>query len=208
MTQVATQIMSRIKAKKDAVTAFTPKDFIDLGSRAAVDQALTRLVKSGSLRRIGRGLYDRPRHSNVLQGDAPPSVDAVAAAVARRAGGAILKDNLAAANALGLTTAVPSRPVYLASRAVKDILLQGRRIQFGRIGAALMPWVNSDAAPIVQALLWARSSGTPLDQAAVTIARHASKKAKTALGQNLRLLPNWALASAKQIAANHATSGA
>lgn len=40
---------------------FTPTDFIHLGSRAAVDKVLSRMVSGGELRRIGRGLYDRPQ---------------------------------------------------------------------------------------------------------------------------------------------------
>lgn len=206
MSPLSAQIMNRISARKGDGAAFTPKDFIDLGGRAAVDQALARLAKDGALRRIGRGLYDLPRHSDVLKGPVPPNVDAVAAAVGRRSDGPILKDNLSAAYALGLTTAVPSRPAYLAARTVKDIQLQGRKVHFGRIGATLMPWVNSDAAPIIQALLWARSSGAALDKAADTIARHASKSAKADLAKNLRLLPNWAVDPAKRITANHATS--
>lgn len=39
---------------------FTPKDFLELGSRDAVDQALSRLVKDGSIQRLGRGLYYYP----------------------------------------------------------------------------------------------------------------------------------------------------
>lgn len=57
----------------------------------------------------------------MFKGPVPPNVDAVAAAVGRRSDGPILKDNLSAAYALGLTTAVPSRPAYLAARTVKDI---------------------------------------------------------------------------------------
>jgi hypothetical protein len=35
---------------------WTPQDFIDLGSRAAVDKALSRNCKSGLINRAGRGL--------------------------------------------------------------------------------------------------------------------------------------------------------
>ncbi|MGU1856449.1 DUF6088 family protein [Pseudomonas aeruginosa] len=38
----------------------TPKEFLHLGSRAAVDQAFCRLVKIGRLLRIARGIYSPP----------------------------------------------------------------------------------------------------------------------------------------------------
>ena len=39
----------------------TSKDFLDLGSRAAVDQALSRLVQRQTVKRLGRGLYSAPK---------------------------------------------------------------------------------------------------------------------------------------------------
>jgi hypothetical protein len=37
-----------------------PTDFAHLATRDAVDKALQRLVAAGNLRRIDRGLYDKP----------------------------------------------------------------------------------------------------------------------------------------------------
>ncbi len=56
MTGIADKIMKRVRAKGRGKWVCTPKDFLDLGSRAAVDQALSRLATSGDLRRVGRGL--------------------------------------------------------------------------------------------------------------------------------------------------------
>jgi hypothetical protein len=40
---------------------WTPTDFLDLGSRNAMDQALSRMAAARDIRRITRGLYDLPR---------------------------------------------------------------------------------------------------------------------------------------------------
>lgn len=66
---------------------FTPTDFLGAASRAAVDQALSRLVKSGKLRRLTRGLYDYPKVHPKL-GALSPAPDDVARALAREPGGA------------------------------------------------------------------------------------------------------------------------
>lgn len=42
------------------------KDFLDLGSRAAIDQALARLTAGKTIRRICRGLYHIPRMNPTL----------------------------------------------------------------------------------------------------------------------------------------------
>lgn len=39
---------------------FVTREFLELGSRAAVDEALSRLAREGVIRRLGRGLYDVP----------------------------------------------------------------------------------------------------------------------------------------------------
>lgn len=164
--------------------------------------ALARLVKAGKLRKVGRGLYDWPRHSDVLGRPVPAGTDAVVAAVQRRTGTDITLDNLAAANAFGLTNAVPTRPVFLASRPVRrqPLALGNRRLQFRVAGSKLAPWLKSDAKPIVQALFWARKQRVLDDAAIDRIARKASPAAKAALAKNLTKLPAWAHAPARRIA--------
>ena len=60
MSAMADRIMKRVRGKGRG-WVFTPKHFIDLGTRGSVDMALSRLAQAGSIRRIGRGLYDYPR---------------------------------------------------------------------------------------------------------------------------------------------------
>ena len=200
--------MRRVRGHGRGGMIFTPADFVDLGARAAVDQALSRLVKAGTLRRVGRGLYDWPRQSKLLGGDAPAAADDVAAAAARRVGVTTAPDNLAAANALGLTTAVLSRPAYMASRKLGDRTVGTLRVKFRPSGAKLAPLLNTDAAVIVQALAWARDSGFDLNEAAAKIARTASDAATSALAANLRRLPVWALGPAREILRNRGTLSA
>lgn len=57
MSAVADRIMKRVRAKGRG-WVFTPRDFIDFGTRASVDMALSRLAQASEVRRIGRGLYD------------------------------------------------------------------------------------------------------------------------------------------------------
>jgi hypothetical protein len=64
-TDLKARILARIESTPDSV--WTPADFVDIGSRHAVDKALQRLVAVGDLRRIDRGLYDQPR-LNILTG--------------------------------------------------------------------------------------------------------------------------------------------
>ena len=109
MSRMADKIIKRVSAHGRGRWVCTPKDFLDLGSREAVDQALSRLVKAGQLRRVSHGLYDMPRMSDVLKRPAPVNLDAAIAALARRDGVRIMPDGLAAANQLGLTKELPAK---------------------------------------------------------------------------------------------------
>ena len=76
------EILDRIR-KRGRGQVFVPKDFLDLGSRDAADQALSRLVKRGDIVRVGRGLYHFPRINERLGIPLGPDLDEIAAALTR-----------------------------------------------------------------------------------------------------------------------------
>jgi hypothetical protein len=94
--------------------AFSQADFADLGTRSAVAQALNRREKEGLIRRVIRGIYDYPRHSDFLKGKVSPDIDQVAHALARKFAWRIQPDGATAQNLLGLSTQVPARALYLS----------------------------------------------------------------------------------------------
>lgn len=100
---------------------FTPFDFLDLGSPHSVGMVLTRMMRSGEVRRLARGLYDVPRTHAVL-GELLPTADDIAQALARREGATVQPARAMAANLLSLSEQVPARAVYQTdgpSRKVK-----------------------------------------------------------------------------------------
>ena len=68
---------------------YTSKDLLHLGRRPAIDQALTRLVGTGKLQRLARGLYYYPRTNPRLGITVGPLADDIAAALARQTGSRI-----------------------------------------------------------------------------------------------------------------------
>ena len=83
MTQtIEKRIHNRVIDKKRG-WVFTPSYFLDLGNRDAIDQGLGRLVRSGAIRRLARGLYDYPEKHPAL-GDLPANYERIAQALAGR----------------------------------------------------------------------------------------------------------------------------
>lgn len=147
-----TKILKRVESKQDWV--WTPTDFVDLAGRTAVDKALQRLAAAKELRRIDRGLYDRPR-KNALTGRATvPDYRAVIQAVSRRDNARILLDGMTAANDLGLTTAVPARIEVLVDARLRPIRLGNQVIQFKTAAPSRLFWAGRPAMRVVQALYW------------------------------------------------------
>jgi hypothetical protein len=114
MTQsTENKVISRIRGAA-AGWAFSPRDFLDLGERSTIDSALHRLAQQGKVRRIIRGIYDRPHFSKLLKRPLSPDIDHVARALARKFRWRIQPGGAAALNILGLSAQVPARVVYLS----------------------------------------------------------------------------------------------
>ena len=79
MSTIQDDILDRIRGH-DRGKVFTPKDFLDLGSRDAADQSLSRLVRSGEIQRLGRGIYHYPRVNERLGIPIGPDPDEIAEA--------------------------------------------------------------------------------------------------------------------------------
>lgn len=151
-TDIRPRLLARVEATPGEV--WTPGDFADLGSRAAIDKTLQRLAASGELRRIDRGLYDRPGKSSLTGRPMVPDYRAVIRAVARRDHVRIVIDGMTAANELGLTTAVPARIEVLVDARLKPIALGKQVIHFKAAAPSRLYWAGRPGMRVVQALYW------------------------------------------------------
>ncbi|MFP3757689.1 DUF6088 family protein [Cupriavidus sp. SIMBA_020] len=147
---VPAQIMSRARAQGPG-GVFTPSDFLDVGGRASVDQALSRLAKKGTLRRLARGLYDFPKVHPQL-GALSPVPDDVAQALARETGSKVQIDGARAANALGLTTQVPSKSSYLTNGPSRRVVLGKRVVDLRHASPKHLVAPGSIVGNVIQAL--------------------------------------------------------
>lgn len=192
MPGIADKIMRRVRARGRGKWVCTPKDFRDLGSRAAIDQALSRLAKGGDLRRVGRGLYDLPRMSGVLKRPAPVDIDSAVAAVARRDSIRIMPDGMAAANQLGLTNAVPAKASYVSDGATRTVKIDGRTIRLRHASPSVMSWAGKSAAPVALALRWLGQQAASDARVSATLQRKLPDTVKKDLVRNSANLPGWA----------------
>lgn len=152
MSTATQQIIKRIRAKRRG-WVFAPKDFLDLGSRAIVDQALSRLARQGIIRRLDRGVYDFPKHHAIL-GTLSPDANGLARAVAPKTSSKIFASGASAANTLGLSTQVPAKATYMTNGPSRSKKIAGRTVIFKHASVPLLDNVSDKANLTLQALAY------------------------------------------------------
>ena len=190
------KVMQRIQSQ-GLGWVFTPADFADLGSRTAVATALTRSKAAGTIRLLGRGLYDAPVVHPVL-GLLWPAIDSVAKALERKEGIRLQPSGVYAANLLGLSEQVPAQVVFLTDGATRTVKVGPTQISLKRT-TPLNVAADQLSAMLIQAF---RSLGatniTPQRIARLRESLPAVERAK--LLQDIALAPEWMRAHLRAVA--------
>ena len=142
MESVEFQIEKKIKAKSKG-TLFFPDDFSQFGSSESIRKALQRLEEKVVIRRIAQGIYTRPIISKYI-GEVLPSAEEVAKGIAKRDRIRIVPTGVYALNALGLSTQVPMKLVFLTDGAPREIKIGNRSIKFKKTTPKLTIKLESD----------------------------------------------------------------
>lgn len=111
---------------------FTPKVFLEFGTRASVDQTLSRLVKAGSIERVARGVFVRPELSRFV-GKVMPEPLQVAETVAKATGSTVQIHGAEAARRLELTSQTPTQSVFITSGPSKRIRVGNTEIRLQHV---------------------------------------------------------------------------
>ncbi len=188
--------MNRVRASGRG-SVFTPSDFLTVAARSSVDQALSRLVKGGQLRRLARGLYDFPKVHPKL-GPLSPPPDNVAQALARETGSQVQIAGARAANALGLSTQVPAQSTYLTDGPSRRVVLGKRVVDLRHASPKHLIAPGSPAGTVVQALRHV-GPARAVDVVQVAVLRLSAKDKKTLASAAVQG-PAWMLPTLVSIA--------
>ena len=151
MEPLSTRILEEVAELPEGSPLYA-KALLHLGNRAAIDQALSRLVRRGRLLRAGRGLYVRPVETRF--GTRAPTVSAVLEALTATTGETIAAHGAAAANSLGLTTQVPVRTVYLTSGPSRRLSFGAQTVELQHAPRWQLSLAGRPAGDAIRALAW------------------------------------------------------
>jgi hypothetical protein len=199
MQSLTQQILEHVAGLPEGAT-ISAKELLHLGNRAALDQALSRLVRRGTLMRAGRGVYVRPIETRF--GVRAPSAEKVVEAIAGLRGETVVSHGAAAANALGLTTQVPVRMVYLTSGRSRRLKLGAQVVELKHAPGWQLIKAGQPAGEAVRALAWLGPAHAR--EALKTLKRKLSESEFRALCATRHVLPGWL---AEQVSAELTANG-
>lgn len=123
------EIRARILAAEDGAVFVAP-DFADIADTATIRQGLKRLYQSGIIRRIIRGVYEKPKYSKLLDEYVAADPDAVAKALARCYHWTIAPCGNTALNLLSLSTQVTAVWSYISDGPYKTYEWNSTKLEF------------------------------------------------------------------------------
>jgi Family of unknown function (DUF6088) len=198
MQTIAENILGEAKSLPEG-TLISAKEFLHLGSRAAVDQALKRLKERKELMPLFRGVYVRPVKTRF--GTRAPAAEKVIERFAATRAETVVAHGAAAANSLGLTTQVPTRLVYLTSGKNRRLKLGAQVVEMKHAPQWMLLPSHRAAGEAVRALAWI---GEHRAAEALTTLKHRLPRSTVEELVALRpALPGWLSKSISQTFVPH-----
>lgn len=171
---VAESISNRIKHMPKG-RPFAGAVFAQVGSRASVDKALSRLVLSGSLERVARGVYMRPKQSEYTGKKVRANPIAVMEAVAKVRGETIQVHGAEAVRRLGLSTQMQVLPTYYTSGSSREIRIGSAVVRLRHVSRQRLQQAGTKVGVALTALLYLGKEGLT-ELAARKVASSLSKE--------------------------------
>lgn len=197
MKSLVTAVINHVGQAPEGVPV-SAKELLHLGTRAAVDQTLSRLVRRGSLIRVSRGLYVRPVEGRF--GVRPPDPATVVQALVNQLGESVVPHGAAAANLLGLTTQVPVREVYLTSGPTRKLRLGNQVLELRHAPAWQLALPGRKAGALVRALAWLGPGQA--GQAIEAVRGRLPASERNAVVELRRMLPTWMAQQVSRLASH------
>ena len=160
-----------------------------MGSRAAVDQVLARLVKAGEIKRIKRGLFVKPVR-NASAGEVLPGAEDVARFLAKQTGAKLAINGAEAARRFGFTTQVSSESVFQTDGPSREYHVGNHKVRLKRVAPRKLALSGRPAGDALSALWYlGRNEVTP--QTFEQIEGRLPPEEFSTLVEKQEIMPGW-----------------
>lgn len=192
------QIQERIREAKDG-TVFISADFADIADTETIRRNLNRLTQAGMLRRILKGVYEKPEYSEMLKEYVAADPDAVAKALARNYHWTIAPCGNTALNLLGLSTQVTAVWSYISDGPYKNYEWNSTKLEFKHRTNKEITGLSYMTALVIQALKTLGQTNVT-SKTIQSLSSRLSEKDKLAMLREATESTDWVYNAIRQIA--------
>lgn len=193
-------VMEQIKNRIDALparSAFVASDFTDIADYQNAKKCLLRLEEEKFVRRVLRGVYDKPYFSGFLNEFSSPDLEEISRAIARNYSWKIAPTGVTSLNLLGLSTQVVSSYEYYSSGQYKNYEVGKMTIRFLHRSSKELLYLSYESALVVSAI---KELGIGIDDEAVAKIRHRlSERSRAVLLEESAHVTKWIYEVIKRI---------
>ena len=193
-------VMEQIKKRIDGLparSAFVASDFTDIADYQNAKKCLLRLEEEKFVRRVLRGVYDKPYFSGLLNELSSPDLEEISRAIARNYSWQIAPTGVTSLNLLGLSTQVVNTYEYYSSGQYKNYEVGKMEICFLHRSSKELLNLSYESALVVSAI---KELGTGIgDDHIAKIKSRLSDKSKAKLLEESAHVTKWIYEVIKRI---------
>jgi len=183
--KIKTEILSKRKGK-----IFFLNDFEKFGSKNTIRQTLFRFCNENFLIRLSAGIFLYPKvdkHIGIIY----PSIEEIAKEIAKREKARLIPTGVYALNALGLSTQMPMRVVFLTDGTPRVINIEGKAsIKFKKTIPKYLALSGRIMTLVIFAMKEIGKNQISEDQLSKIKKILEQEKTKT-IEQDIKLAPEW-----------------
>ena len=154
-----------------------------------IRQILNRLVKSGELKRVTRGIFVKPKQVSTV-GEVLPSASEVTQMLANSTGEIIAIHGAEAARQLQLTTQVPMRPIFYTSGNTRTLKMANRTVILKHVNPSKLIATGTVQGLVISALCYLGQEQVTI-QIIASIKERISAEAFQATLHLIERMPAW-----------------
>ncbi|MFN7098473.1 MAG: DUF6088 family protein [Gammaproteobacteria bacterium] len=182
------EIQKQIKASP-AGQLFSVATFHHAASYENTRKILGRLATAGTIKRVARGIYVRPKQVPYV-GETLPSPIEIVQMISQSTGEVIAIHGAEAARRLQLTTQVPMQPVFYTTGNTREIKTGNRTIFLQRISPRKLVAPGTIAGTVISAL-WFLGKSNTTQEVVAKIKQQLSAEEFQQVLNNIAHMPAW-----------------
>ncbi|OGT32059.1 MAG: hypothetical protein A3E87_10970 [Gammaproteobacteria bacterium RIFCSPHIGHO2_12_FULL_35_23] len=168
---------------------FSAANVQHFGSPENIRKILSRLVETGELKRVSRGVFVKPKKSAYL-GEVLPSPYEVVQAIAKNTGETVTIHGAEAARRLHLTTQVPMQAMFNTSGLSRKIRIGNRMIKLQHVGSRKLVAPGTTRGNVISAL-WYLEKEKVSQKTIQTIKQQLNEEEFSSVLQEIHKMPAW-----------------